>query len=118
MYREKDIMNRKNFIDDYNKTSFQAIHNKNNSVGMFEHLFENSLNELYIFHPHTLKFVGAARYAIVMINEQGCVTFWNPAASTCWVTSGKCYGLCRFLIKAKMTTRAITRSGNLNEVKR
>jgi len=30
---------------------------------MFEHIFENSLNELYIFHPHTLKFVAVNRVA-------------------------------------------------------
>ncbi|NSW92300.1 MAG: diguanylate cyclase [Firmicutes bacterium] len=39
------------------------LHEANTHAGMFERLFENSLNELYIFHPKALKFVAVNRAA-------------------------------------------------------
>ncbi|WP_206707978.1 PAS domain S-box protein [Koleobacter methoxysyntrophicus] len=39
------------------------LHEANIHAGMFERLFENSLNELYIFHPKSLKFVAVNRAA-------------------------------------------------------
>ncbi|WP_420825493.1 response regulator [Thermanaerosceptrum fracticalcis] len=38
-------------------------HEANTHARMFERLFENSLNELYIFHPKSLKFVAVNRAA-------------------------------------------------------
>jgi len=39
------------------------LHEANTHARMFERLFENSLNELYIFHPKSLKFVAVNRAA-------------------------------------------------------
>ncbi len=39
------------------------LHEANTHARMFERLFENSLNELYIFHPKSLKFVAVNRVA-------------------------------------------------------
>ncbi len=39
------------------------LHETNTHARMFERLFENSLNELYIFHPKSLKFVAVNRAA-------------------------------------------------------
>ncbi|WP_127837324.1 PAS domain S-box protein, partial [Clostridium prolinivorans] len=39
------------------------LHEANIHARMFERLFENSLNELYIFHPESLKFVAVNRAA-------------------------------------------------------
>ena len=39
------------------------LHEANTHARMFERLFENSLNEIYIFHPKSLKFVAANRAA-------------------------------------------------------
>lgn len=39
------------------------LHEANAHARMFERLFENSLNELYIFHPKSLKFVAVNRVA-------------------------------------------------------
>jgi PAS domain S-box-containing protein len=39
------------------------LHEANTRAKMFERLFENSLNELYIFHPKSLKFVAVNRAA-------------------------------------------------------
>ncbi len=39
------------------------LHKANTQARMFERLFENSLNELYIFHPNSLKFVTVNRAA-------------------------------------------------------
>ncbi len=39
------------------------LHEANIQAGMFQRLFENSLNEFYIFHPKSLKFVAVNRAA-------------------------------------------------------
>ena len=39
------------------------LHEANSHAGMFERLFEKSLDELYIFHPESLKFVAVNRAA-------------------------------------------------------
>jgi len=39
------------------------LHEANTYAGMFERLFENSLNELYIYHPNNLKFAAVNRSA-------------------------------------------------------
>lgn len=39
------------------------LHEANTHARMYERLFENSLNELYIFHPESLKFVAVNRVA-------------------------------------------------------
>ncbi|AEF94460.1 response regulator receiver modulated diguanylate cyclase with PAS/PAC sensor [Desulfotomaculum nigrificans CO-1-SRB] len=39
------------------------LHEANTHARMFERLFENSLNELYIFHPKSLKYVAVNRAA-------------------------------------------------------
>ncbi|MDK2986850.1 MAG: hypothetical protein PWQ96_2495, partial [Clostridia bacterium] len=49
------------------------LHEANIRVGMFEQLFENSLDELYIFHPNSLKFVAvnsAARKNLEYTSEE------------------------------------------------